>query len=294
LYDELTVRRGFASRCCLLGRSRGGLWNSSWAIHNPEKVAGMAGIYPVFLLGKRTGLVTLAACAGLLANLALVFAAGALGPERYALGQTVSFLMVLAITGWVGLRSLAVRPNLREIGVIVMAVAVMAAVVWPLSGRFQRTGVGHGGDQAVRAFDGHITVGRQVGRPVQHVGDQPHVLAGRNQVFPIGIPAHAGQKGRPQAKAPQGRRDVQRHPAGQARDPPGHVRAQGHLGPGPSSPRDTSMAARRPDALAGLLDELPGSLHLWPAGKGARIQRNLGLPRSRRRPRRRRCSPAAR
>jgi O-antigen/teichoic acid export membrane protein len=94
-----------------------------------------AGIYPVFLLGKRTGLVTLAACAGLLANLALVFAAAALGPERYALGQTLSFLVVLAITGWVGLRSLPVRPNWREIGIIVAAVVAMAAAVWPLSGR---------------------------------------------------------------------------------------------------------------------------------------------------------------
>ncbi|MEI5666465.1 lipopolysaccharide biosynthesis protein [Bosea sp. CCNWLW174] len=94
-----------------------------------------AGIYPVFLLGKRTGLVTLAALAGLLVNLALVFSAGALGPERYALGQTLSFLVVLAITGWVGLRSLPVSLNWREIGIIIAAVVAMAIVVWPLSGR---------------------------------------------------------------------------------------------------------------------------------------------------------------
>jgi len=50
LYNELTSRRGFAKKCCLLGRSRGGLWNSSWAVHNADKVAGMAGIYPVFRL----------------------------------------------------------------------------------------------------------------------------------------------------------------------------------------------------------------------------------------------------
>lgn len=55
LYDELTTRRGFAEKCCLLGRSRGGLWNSSWAIHNPEKVSGMAGIYPVFDLSSWPG-----------------------------------------------------------------------------------------------------------------------------------------------------------------------------------------------------------------------------------------------
>jgi hypothetical protein len=55
LYRELTARRGFAKQCCLLGRSRGGLWNASWAIHNPDKVAGMAGIYPVFDLTRWPG-----------------------------------------------------------------------------------------------------------------------------------------------------------------------------------------------------------------------------------------------
>ncbi len=55
LYQELTKHRGFATKCCLLGRSRGGLWNGSWAIHNPEKIAGMAGIYPVFDLKSWPG-----------------------------------------------------------------------------------------------------------------------------------------------------------------------------------------------------------------------------------------------
>jgi hypothetical protein len=48
VYDELTTKRGFAKKPCLLGRSRGGLWVTSWATANPEKVAGIAGIYPVF------------------------------------------------------------------------------------------------------------------------------------------------------------------------------------------------------------------------------------------------------
>ncbi len=48
LYQELTERRGFAKKPCLLGRSRGGLWVTSWAGANPDKVAGIAGIYPVF------------------------------------------------------------------------------------------------------------------------------------------------------------------------------------------------------------------------------------------------------
>jgi arylsulfatase A-like enzyme len=56
LYRELTDRRGFAARPCLLGRSRGGLWITSWAAENPDKVAGIAGIYPVFDLRTYPGL----------------------------------------------------------------------------------------------------------------------------------------------------------------------------------------------------------------------------------------------
>lgn len=56
LYKELTEKRNFAAKPCLLGRSRGGLWASSWAITNPDKVAGIAGIYPVFDLTTYPGL----------------------------------------------------------------------------------------------------------------------------------------------------------------------------------------------------------------------------------------------
>ena len=55
LHSELVKHRGFATRTCLLGRSRGGLWISNWAISNPEKVAGIAGIYPVFDLRSYPG-----------------------------------------------------------------------------------------------------------------------------------------------------------------------------------------------------------------------------------------------
>ena len=48
LYEELVAKRGFAPKPCLLGRSRGGLWVTSWALAHPEKAAGLAGIYPVF------------------------------------------------------------------------------------------------------------------------------------------------------------------------------------------------------------------------------------------------------
>ena len=55
-YRELTEKRGFALKPCLLGRSRGGLWVTNWAIENPDKVAGIAGIYPVFDLRSFPGL----------------------------------------------------------------------------------------------------------------------------------------------------------------------------------------------------------------------------------------------
>lgn len=56
LHAELTTNRKFAPKPCLLGRSRGGLLVTSWAISNPQKVAGLAGIYPVFDLRSYPGL----------------------------------------------------------------------------------------------------------------------------------------------------------------------------------------------------------------------------------------------
>jgi dipeptidyl aminopeptidase/acylaminoacyl peptidase len=47
LYQEM-VKRGYATRPALLGRSRGGLWVSSWALAHPARVAGIGGIYPVY------------------------------------------------------------------------------------------------------------------------------------------------------------------------------------------------------------------------------------------------------
>jgi arylsulfatase A-like enzyme len=68
LYRELTEKRGFATRPCLLGRSRGGLWVSSWAIENPDKVAGIGGIYPVFDLTTYPGVEKSAPAYGLTAG----------------------------------------------------------------------------------------------------------------------------------------------------------------------------------------------------------------------------------
>jgi pimeloyl-ACP methyl ester carboxylesterase len=47
LHREM-VRRGYARRPSVLGRSRGGLGAAAWAIAHPELTAGVGGIYPVY------------------------------------------------------------------------------------------------------------------------------------------------------------------------------------------------------------------------------------------------------
>ena len=64
-YHEMTGKRGFAKRVCLLGRSRGGLWMTSWASRNTDKVVGIAGIYPVFDLRSYPGVKNAAPAYGL-------------------------------------------------------------------------------------------------------------------------------------------------------------------------------------------------------------------------------------
>jgi pimeloyl-ACP methyl ester carboxylesterase len=56
LHRELARKRRFAEKAVLFGRSRGGLWVTSWAIANPSKVAGIIGIYPVFDFNTYPGL----------------------------------------------------------------------------------------------------------------------------------------------------------------------------------------------------------------------------------------------
>ena len=65
LYRELIEKRGFAKKAVLFGRSRGGLWVSSWAIANPARVAGIIGIYPVFDFATYPGIDKAAAAYGL-------------------------------------------------------------------------------------------------------------------------------------------------------------------------------------------------------------------------------------
>src|SRR4051812_40156771 len=65
LYRELIEKRKFAAKPCLFGRSRGGLWVSSWAIANPERVSGIIGIYPVFDFRTYPGLAQAAPAYGM-------------------------------------------------------------------------------------------------------------------------------------------------------------------------------------------------------------------------------------
>src|SRR5258706_11799326 len=67
LYRRVNEKRKFAAKPCLFGRSRGGLWVSSWAIANPERVAGIIGIYPVFDFRTYPGLAQAAPAYGLTA-----------------------------------------------------------------------------------------------------------------------------------------------------------------------------------------------------------------------------------
>lgn len=55
-YAEL-LKRGYALKPVLLGRSRGGLMALSWAASNPDKVAAFAGIYPVCNIESYPGVV---------------------------------------------------------------------------------------------------------------------------------------------------------------------------------------------------------------------------------------------
>jgi len=68
LYKRLVQQRGFAVRPCLLTRSRDGLWLTSWAVRNPSKVSGIAGIYPVFDWTTYPGILTAAKGYGLTAE----------------------------------------------------------------------------------------------------------------------------------------------------------------------------------------------------------------------------------
>ncbi|MEM7012225.1 MAG: sulfatase-like hydrolase/transferase, partial [Verrucomicrobiota bacterium] len=64
LYKHM-VDQGYSGKPALLGRSRGGLWVSSWALEHPERAAGIGGIYPVYDYTTYPGVERAAAVYGL-------------------------------------------------------------------------------------------------------------------------------------------------------------------------------------------------------------------------------------
>ena len=56
LHQQLVEQWKLADKPCLLGRSRGGLMLYNWAVENPDKVSGIAGIYPVCNVTSYPGL----------------------------------------------------------------------------------------------------------------------------------------------------------------------------------------------------------------------------------------------
>lgn len=93
-------------------------------------------IYPVFLLDRRTLVATIAALAGLAVNLAAIFLlSGASAPGAIAIAQSAAFVTAFVVTGGVAMRALPAWPPLRELGLVILAAAVMAIVVWPLQNR---------------------------------------------------------------------------------------------------------------------------------------------------------------
>ena len=65
LYQELVSNRSLSPRPCLLARSRGGLMLYNWAAEHPDKLAAIAGIYPVCNPASWPGLARTSAAYGI-------------------------------------------------------------------------------------------------------------------------------------------------------------------------------------------------------------------------------------
>jgi fermentation-respiration switch protein FrsA (DUF1100 family) len=64
-YQHVVKEYGLAPKVCLLPQSRGGLMWYNWAVENPERVAGIGGIYPVCDFTSYPGLAATAKAYGL-------------------------------------------------------------------------------------------------------------------------------------------------------------------------------------------------------------------------------------
>ena len=97
-----------------------------------------AALYPVFLIGKRTGIATFAALLGLAVNVGLGrgpgVGLGAVWPMPSA--RRRRFLVVLAVTGVAALRGLPHWPPCATARIVLLAVRRDGAAIWPLRDRF--------------------------------------------------------------------------------------------------------------------------------------------------------------
>ena len=82
LYQRM-LKLGYSKKPALLGRSRGGLWISSWAIKHPNRVSGLGGIYPVYDFTTYPGVKRAATAYGLSAS-ELVSREGEFNPIKRA------------------------------------------------------------------------------------------------------------------------------------------------------------------------------------------------------------------
>ena len=64
-YESLVAERSLSPRVVLLAQSRGGLMLYNWAVEHAERVAGVAGIYPVCDIASYPGLETAAPAYGM-------------------------------------------------------------------------------------------------------------------------------------------------------------------------------------------------------------------------------------
>ena len=113
-----------------------------------------------------------------------------------------------------------------------------------LARRLEAAGIGNGGDEALGALDGDITVGREVGDAVDEARVETPGGDGGEEVLALGVTADGGEQGRGEACAAQRHGDVESDAAGRAGDAARQVLARGHRGRGAADdvPKDGADA----------------------------------------------------
>lgn len=96
-----------------------------------------AALNAAFMLAKKTLPATLAALCAVLLNLLVLWIADERhGTIAYAVAQSFGFVTALVASGIVAWRMVATRPSLRDMGVIMLGLAIMGAALYPMRGQF--------------------------------------------------------------------------------------------------------------------------------------------------------------